>query len=105
MVSTIENINIRHIIRKAVEENAIIIDVRSRQAFNNGHIPMAMSLPFEEIQSGRVWISKNRTLIVYCEHGINSMNAARILAERGYRVINTVGGIEQYNKDLTVSRQ
>ena len=105
MVPTIENINIRHIIRKAVEENAIIIDVRSRQAFNNGHIPMAMSLPFEEIQIGRVRIPKTRTLIIYCELGVNSMNAARILAERGYRVINTVGGIKQYNKDLTVSRQ
>lgn len=105
VVPTIENINIRYIIQKAVEENAIIIDVRSRQAFNSGHIPMAMSLPIEEIREGRVRIPRNRTLIVYCEHGVNSINAARILAEQGYRVINTVGGIKQYNKDLTVSRQ
>ena len=42
---TIENINIRHIIQKAVAENAIIIDVRSREEFRQGHIPMAMNVP------------------------------------------------------------
>lgn len=105
VVPTIENINIRHIIEKAVAENAIIIDVRSRSKFISGHIPMAMNIPFEEIMKGRMRIPLNRTLIVYCEQGSNSIRAARMLAENGYRVINAVGGIRQYNKDLTVSRQ
>lgn len=105
VVPTIENINIRHIIEKAVAENAVIIDVRSRSRFIHGHIPMAMNIPLEELEKGRARIPANRTLIVYCEQGSNSIRAARILAEHGYRVINAVGGIAQYNKDLTVSRQ
>ena len=102
---TIENINIRYIIQKAVAENAIIIDVRSAEAFRQGHIPMAMNIPLEEIQGGRSNLPRGRTLIFYCESGASSLKAARILAAKGYRTINTVGGIRQYNKELTVSRQ
>ncbi len=102
---TIENINIRHIIQKAVAENAIIIDVRSREEFRQGHIPMAINVPVREIQNGKVNFPRGRTLIFYCDSGANSLKAARILAGYGYKTINTVGGIQQYDKELTVSRQ
>lgn len=102
---TIENINIRHIIQKAVAENAIIIDVRSREEFRQGHIPMAMNVPVREIQNGKVNFPRGRTLIFYCDSGANSLKAARILAGYGYKTINAVGGIQQYDKELTVSRQ
>lgn len=102
---TIENINIRHIIQKAVAENAIIIDVRSREEFRRGHIPMAMNVPVREIQNGKVNFPRGRTLIFYCDSGANSLKAARVLAGYGYKTINAVGGIQQYDKELTVSRQ
>lgn len=101
----IENINIRHIIQKAVDENAIIIDVRNREEFRRGHIPMAINVTLSEIQNGKVNFPKGRTLIFYCDSGANSIKAARILAGYGYRTINAVGGIRQYDKELTVSRQ
>lgn len=101
----IENVNIRRIMEVAVAENAIIVDVRSREEFRRGHIPMAMNVPMEDLQSENINFPRGRTLIFYCETGVNSMMAARMLAERGYRVYNAVGGIQQYNKNLTVSRQ
>ncbi len=101
----IENINIRRIMEVAVAENAIIIDVRSREAFQGGHIPMAVNAPIQELQSGRTNFPRGRTLIFYCESGATSMAAAKIMAERGYRTFNALGGIQQYNKQLTVSRQ
>jgi rhodanese-related sulfurtransferase len=100
----IENINIRRIMEVAVAENAIIIDVRPSEAFHRGHIPMAVNVPMQELQSGRVNFPRGRTLIFYCESGANSMAAAKMMAERGYRSINAVGGIRQYNKELTVDR-
>lgn len=101
----IENINIRRIMEVAVSENAIIIDVRSGEAFQKGHIPMAINVPMQELQNGRTNFPRGRTLIFYCESGATSMVAARMMAERGYRTFNAVGGIRQYNKQLTVSRQ
>ncbi len=105
MYAHIENINIRRIMETAVAENAIIIDVRSSEAFRKGHIPMAVNVPMQELQNGRTNFPRGRTLIFYCESGANSMAAARIMAERGYRTFNAVGGIRQYNKQLTMSRQ
>lgn len=105
LIPTIENINIRHIMQKAVAENAIIIDVRNREEFRRGHIPMAMNISLSEIQRGRFSLPRGRTLILYCDSGANSLKAARILAGYGYKTINTVGGIQQYDKELTVGRQ
>ena len=105
VIPTIENINIRHIIQKAVAENAIIIDVRSREEFRRGHIPMAINVTLSEIQNGKINFPRGRTLIFYCDSGASSIKAARILAEFGYRTMNAVGGIRQYDKELTISRQ
>lgn len=105
VIPTIENINIRHIIQKAVAENAIIIDVRNQEEFLKGHIPMAINVTLAEIQNGKVNFPRGRTLILYCDSGANSLKAARILAGYGYKTMNAVGGIRQYDKELTVNRQ
>lgn len=105
VIPTIENINIRHILQKAVAENAIIIDVRNQKEFRSGHIPMAVNVSLMEIQNGKINFPRGRTLIFYCDSGASSLKAARILAEYGYKTINAVGGIQQYDKELTISRQ
>ena len=98
---TFENINIRNIVPTALSENAIIIDIRTSERFNQGHIPMSVNLPLEKIKNGQVTLPKSRTLIVYCDTGGASMQSARILSGMGYHVINCVGGIKNYNGSLT----
>lgn len=96
-----EHINIRKILGVALSNNAIIVDVRSNEDFLNGHIPMAINVPFDAIEGRRVRLPKGNMLIVYCENGITSMRAARILDELGYEVVNCVGGMKNYNGSLT----
>ncbi len=98
---TFENINIRNIVPTALSENAIMIDIRAPERFYQGHIPMSVNLPFERIKSGHVTLPKSRTLIVYCDTGNTSMQAARLLSSMGYHVINCVGGIRSYRGSLT----
>ena len=81
------SIPIRNIIREAVARGGIIVDVRDRDEFLEGHIPMAVNIPFELIEAG-----------------VSSMKAALIMSEDGYRVINTVGGLAQYRGPLTRQR-
>lgn len=92
----IENINIRQIIPKAIEQHGIIVDVRDQESFAEEHIPMAINLPYEQVVQGRVKLPKGRVLILYCDSGVNSLKAAQLLAKQGYQVINTLGGMEQY---------
>ena len=88
------NINIRNILSEALNYGGIIVDVRTSEEFAKSHIPMAINLPLEEIQAGNISLPK----------GGGSTLAAKILTEKGYKVINTVGGISGYRGALTKTR-
>ena len=96
-----EHINIRQSVATALANDAIIVDVRTPDRFREGHIPMAVNLPLERIERRQVTFPKSRTLIVYCDTGGGSMQAAFILSEMGYRVINCIGGMRSYRGSLT----
>lgn len=95
------NINIRNILSEALNYGGIIVDVRDKEAFAKSHIPMAINLPLQELQAGNISLPKGKVILVYCETGGASTLAARILSEKGYKVINTVGGLAQYRGALT----
>lgn len=96
-----ENISIRKIVATALSYDAIIVDVRKPERFRISHIPMAINLPLSKIEEGNVNLPRSRTLIVYCDTGGTSIQAARILSGRGFHVINCVGGLKNYNASLT----
>ena len=98
------SIPIRNIIHEAVARGGIIVDVRTREEFAAGHIPMAVNVPLEQIEEGAYSLPKSKYLIVYCERGISSMRAALAMGEDGYKVINTIGGLAQYKGPLTRQR-
>lgn len=98
---TFDNINIRKIVSVAISLDAIIVDVRQNERFSKGHIPMAINLPLERIEKGQITLPKNRVLIVYCDTGGASAKAAYQLSEMGYKVMNCVGGLRNYNASLT----
>lgn len=97
----IETINIRNIIEESIIRNAIIVDVRDREDFLKGHIPMALGIPLENIEQGKFKLPKNRSIITSCYRGSRSMMATRILTKKGYQVINALGGIENYSGSLS----
>ena len=95
------NINIRNILSEALTCGGIIADVRNQEDFAKGHIPMAINLPLEEIQKGNYSLPRGKVILVYCENGGSSALAARLLSEKGIKVINTIGGIKEYRGGLT----
>ena len=95
------NINIRNVMYEALNYGGIIVDVRGQNEFATSHIPMAINLPLEDIQQGKITLPKGKVIIVYCENGGGSALAAKLLSEKGYKVINTIGGIKGYRGALT----
>lgn len=95
------NINIRNIMAEALNKGGIIVDVREREEFVSGHIPMAINLPLQKLRQGNISMPRGKVLILYCETGGRSTAAASILSEKGYKVINTVGGLKEYRGALT----
>lgn len=98
---TFQNISIRYILNEALNTEGIIVDVRDKEDFLKGHIPMAINLPLGEIQKGNISLPKSKTILLYCENGGKSAMAAKLLANKGYRTINAVGGIREYRGAIT----
>lgn len=69
--------------------SVIIIDVRSTQEYNEGHFNGAINIPLCEIKRriGNVTTDKNQVLVMYCDAGVRSMKAIKILNEMGYRKV------------------
>ena len=77
------------------EEGYIILDVRTQEEYDQGHIPGAMLIPNTEIETKaeEVLMDKDQLLLVYCRSGRRSKLASEILVELGYTNIKEFGGI------------
>lgn len=75
-------------------ENYVIVDVRDTEEYNKNHIPGAIHISMNQIRQAQ--FDKEKIIVLYCEHGGNSMVAARELARRGFQVKTLVGGMRAY---------
>ena len=77
------------------QEGYIILDVRTQEEYDAGHIPGAVLIPNTEIEerAEEELPDKDQLLLVYCRSGNRSKKAAQILVELGYTNIREFGGI------------
>lgn len=79
-------------------ENIWIIDVRTENEYESGHIPTAKLFPKDEIDNRLNELPKDKYYILYCLYGGRSGAAVKILLDNGYdsnKVINW-GGIRDW---------
>ena len=77
------------------EEGYRILDVRTQEEYDQGHIPGAIVISHEEIKekAEEVLTDKDQLILVYCRSGRRSKLAAEALVELGYTNIKEFGGI------------
>ena len=77
------------------EEGYIILDTRTREEYEEGHIPGAIVISYDEIKekAEQLLPDKDQLLLVYCRSGRRSKIAAEALVELGYTNIKEFGGI------------
>jgi len=81
----------------AADENAVILDVRTEDEFNDGYIENAVNI---DINKGQGFIyeieelDKNKNYYVYCRSGARSAKACQVMNELGINnAYNLLGGI------------
>ena len=74
--------------------NVIILDVRSPQEYEEGHIDGAINIPNYELyyKTPRVIKNKETIIIAYCTLGLRSKKATKILKKMGYKNIYHLDG-------------
>ena len=85
------------------ESGYIILDVRTAQEFSGGHIPNAVNVPNESIETEtpKELPDKNQMILVYCRSGRRSKQAAQKLADMGYTDVREFGGINTWQGETT----
>jgi rhodanese-related sulfurtransferase len=77
--------------RTHLQQGALVVDVRTNAEFQARHLPNALHIPLEEIESlaGRRIKDKDQVLLLHCETGRRSVTASRKFGQLGYtRVFN-----------------
>lgn len=85
------------------QPEAIILDVREPDEFDEGHIPGAKLLPLGSVAAdtaAEVIPEPDSTVLVYCRSGRRSKIAAQKLADAGYTNIYEFGGIITWPFDI-----
>jgi rhodanese-related sulfurtransferase len=77
------------------EEGYVILDTRTQEEYDEGHIPGAILIPYDEIleKAEDVLTEKDQLILVYCRSGRRSKLAAEDLVKLGYTNIKEFGGI------------
>lgn len=72
----------------------LVLDVRSPKEFEAGHIPGAVNLPYDQVDErvGELGPSRDRPVVVYCEHGPRAFLALGALEDAGFRDLRHLDG-------------
>jgi rhodanese-related sulfurtransferase len=79
-----------------------LIDVRTQDEFDSGHINNAINLDFysDTFKNDILSLPKNKTIVLYCRTNNRSGKTATILKENGYKDILVIkGGITEWVKN------
>lgn len=85
-------------------EDVVVVDVRTQEEYDTGHIPGAICVPNETIEeeAAEALPDKEQTILVYCRSGNRSKQASEKLAAMGYANVVEFGGIADWPGDVVV---
>jgi len=105
----VKTINVKNAVLLTNREACIIIDVRTEDKFNTGHIPEAINIPFIKLSEDidKLKIKSKKVILIYCGSGNSSAKAMRLLSQKGFESVMSIeGGFSEWVKlQLPVSHK
>ena len=89
----------QELVRMVNKENAIVLDVRERNEFMEGHIVDALNIPYASLESRLDEISqyKEAPVVIACKMGQHSGAAGTLLQKNGFtNVTRLTGGYAEW---------
>ena len=94
-------ISCQSLISLSNQDQVLIIDLRSSEDFNSGHITASINIPLNDLsrRSNEI-INSTKSIVLACEMGNLSPNAGETLKKEGLKDIFILrGGINQWRMD------
>ena len=77
--------------QEIINKGAIIIDVRTKQEFDCGHIHGSLNIPLDNFVNCLNWLVKDVPIILVCASGARSSMAKFILDSNGFKEVYDAG--------------
>jgi rhodanese-related sulfurtransferase len=76
------------------EDVPVILDVRSPEEYDQGHIPGAINIPYDQVAASLDGLDsfREREIVVYCRTGRRAEIAEEALAEAGFEQVRDLEG-------------
>lgn len=91
-------LDVEAVLAAPLDARPFLIDVRTPEEFQQGHIPGAVSIPVDDLRSRLDEIPRERMIAAYCQVGQRGYLAVRILLQAGFQAANLGGGYLTYQQ-------
>ena len=82
-------------------QGAVLLDVRTKEEYNDGHIEGSINIPLQNIYSVQTAITDlDKPVFVHCLSGGRSAQATSILKSMGYKNVENIGGISGFRGEI-----
>lgn len=89
-----------------IKYNDVLLDVRTQNEFESGHIANAINIPVDEIRERLNELDTNKTIYIYCQAGLRGYLAQRILRQNEFdKVFNLSGGYQLWNTCINETKE
>lgn len=97
-VKGITNINIQEAKNKFKDHNVQFIDVRTPGEYKVNHRKPFKNIPLSNLTSKTDKLDKENDIVVICQSGMRSMQAAKLLKKQGFqKIFNVKGGMSAWH--------
>lgn len=93
-----KKIDIDQYVEEAYDKDILLVDVRSKEEFESGHIAKSINIPLDKINA--LDVDKDKTVYVFCRSGARSEHAKNQLIQLGYQNVKNIGGVIDSKKEL-----
>jgi phage shock protein E len=78
-----------------IEQGALIVDVRTPQEFESGHLDNAVNYPLSQLATHFANMDKDQKIVLYCRSGNRSGQAYQYLRSQGFTNLHNAGGLAE----------
>ena len=85
----------------ARDDKVLFVDVREQWEYDRAHIEGSVLIPLGEIPSNLARLGNAEQVVLFCHHGMRSLDAAAWLRSQGVESARSMtGGIERWSAEI-----
>lgn len=97
----LEQVGHQELLERVRRKEVVVLDVRPEVEFRSGHIPEALSVPLNELESHLSVLPKDKEIVAYCRgpYCVMSLEAIELLRKYGFKARRLADGFPEWRAE------